>query len=64
MDKTRIEVVIDSDGNLKSTVLGVDGPACEVISEFLKELGQVVTDKKTPDYYKTAKQTNQLTTKR
>ena len=46
-----IDVVITDDGEVKVTVQGVQGPACEDISKFLDQLGDVIEDKKTPDFY-------------
>ncbi len=57
MDDHSIEIIIDENGNLKSTVLGVEGPACEMISQFLKELGKARVDQKTADYFKKPKNT-------
>ena len=53
----KIEVIIDEDGNVSAEVKGIEGALCEQISAFLKEMGTVVSDRKTPDYFKFAKQT-------
>lgn len=46
-----IDVTITEDGEVKATVQGVAGPACEDLSRFLDQLGKVVEDKPTPDFY-------------
>jgi len=53
----KIEVVIDKDGNVHAEVKGVEGSVCELISAFLKDMGTVTEDRKTPDYQKVTKQT-------
>lgn len=51
MQAHTIDVTITEDGEIKATVQGVTGPACEDISKFLDRLGEVVEDTKTPDFY-------------
>jgi len=45
-----IEIVINVDGEIVSEVKGVLGPDCEGLADWLKELGAVTEDRKTPDY--------------
>ncbi len=52
-----IEIVIDLEGNFEATVLGITGTACEGISAFLDELGEVTIDQHTLDYFGDPKQT-------
>lgn len=47
-----IEVIITEDGEIQSEVKGVQGPVCEKLSEFLDKAGQVVEDRKKPEYHR------------
>jgi len=47
-----IEVVITEDGQIQGEVHGVQGPICEKLSQFLDEAGEVVEDRKKPEYYR------------
>lgn len=50
--KHEIEVTITPEGKIVSEVRGVKGPSCTPLVEWLKELGHVTEDRKTPDYHK------------
>jgi hypothetical protein len=49
------EIVIEvtKEGETKTTVEGVAGPACSDLSAFLDMLGVVVEDQPTDDFYQT-----------
>jgi predicted nucleotidyltransferase len=47
-----IEVIITEDGEVQGEVQGVQGPICEKLSEFLDEAGEVVEDRKKPEYHR------------
>ena len=47
-----IEVEITPEGEIKATVKGVNGPKCGELSAFLDDLGTVVEDQRTSDYYR------------
>ena len=64
MQAHTIEVVITEDGEIKATVQGVAGPACEDLSRFLDQLGEVVEDKKTPDFYQAVQSIGYVTTEK
>lgn len=51
-----IEITIDADGNVTGEVHGISGPQCGPISKWLDSLGDVVEDRNTPDYNRTASQ--------
>jgi len=51
-----LEIDIDAEGEIHSTVKGVAGPKCGPLSEWLDTLGAVLCDKQTPDYRKPAQQ--------
>ncbi len=53
----KIKVEIDTQGNIHAEVQGVEGNLCELLSAFLREMGDVIEDRKTSDYYKIPKQT-------
>lgn len=54
--KHKIAIEIDEEGNIAARVDGVKGPACSDISKILDDLGEVVRDEKTPEYYQAARQ--------
>jgi predicted nucleotidyltransferase len=47
-----IEVIITEDGEIQGEVQGTQGPVCEKLSEFLDEAGEVVEDRKKPEYHR------------
>jgi hypothetical protein len=47
-----IDVVIEPDGEIKATVNGVQGSACEGLTDFLDDVGQVVEHVRTADFYR------------
>lgn len=51
MPEHTIEIIITPEGEIQSTVKGIAGPSCEGVTEWLKELGQVIDDKNTADYH-------------
>lgn len=48
-----ITLTFDEEGNVEATVEGIAGPSCSEASAWLNDLGDVVEDKETPDYYTT-----------
>jgi len=58
----QITIDILPDGKIGSTVIGVSGPACGPLSEWLDQLGAVLEDSPTSDYRKPAQQTTRLNT--
>ncbi len=57
-----IEIVINADGTLESTVGGVAGPTCHELTQWLEQLGNVVEDRSTPEFYQVETLGNTLTT--
>ena len=51
MNRIEIHFVIDRAGNIQSTIKGVKGSACNSISEKFKDLGQVIEQQQTKEYY-------------
>ncbi len=49
-----IIIDITPEGQIKSTVKGVKGPACGKLTEWLDQLGKVETTTPTPEYYQAA----------
>ena len=58
-----IEFLIKEDGTIEYTIKGVKGAACEDISSFFADLGQVESERKTPEYYESQKQGVKITGK-
>lgn len=48
----QIIIEIKSDGAVTGEVKGAAGPKCTQLSKWLDELGKVVEDRKSSDYYK------------
>ncbi len=51
MNTPTIDVEITEAGEVRAAVNGVAGPACGELSAFLDQLGAVVEDSPTPDFY-------------
>ncbi len=56
MEQT-IEITIEEDGTIKSEVRGVEGPGCQGFSDWLTDLGNLVEETKTRDFFKGGDQT-------
>lgn len=48
-----ITLTFDEEGNISAVVEGIAGPSCSDASKWLDDLGNVVQDIATPDYYTT-----------
>ena len=46
-----ITVTIDEEGNVSFDVHGLKGPGCTTVLKPFEQLGQVVEEKKKPEYY-------------
>ena len=46
-----ITVNIDQEGNVTFEVKGIKGAGCEKVLKPFEKLGQVVEERKTPEYY-------------
>jgi len=51
MHSEEIEITILPDGRVEYTIKGVKGSACENISALLEQLGKVVQEQRTGEYY-------------
>ena len=51
MTREEIEVTIQPDGRVQYTIHGVQGSACDSISQLLEKLGQVEREQRTSEYY-------------
>lgn len=49
MEEYEIEVIIQPDGTMESTVMGVCGPDCGPLTEWLENIGEVTEHYATPD---------------
>jgi hypothetical protein len=45
-----IDIEINEEGEIESTVNGVMGPSCEELTQWLESLGDVTEHHRTPDY--------------
>lgn len=55
MKKSRphsITLKLEEDGTLSAKVTGIQGPGCQGVTEWLAELGEVVEDKPTAEFYR------------
>ena len=50
--KGMFEITIDAEGNIAGEVQDVSGPNCERLLDWLNAAGQVIVDRRTPDYYR------------
>ena len=46
-----IDISIDREGKVTAHVQGVKGPSCDDVIKWLRELGQVESETRTPDYF-------------
>jgi len=53
MSDYTIKITVAPDGNIVSQVNGVKGKGCTDIARLVTQLGSVIEDKKTPEYYET-----------
>jgi uridine kinase len=51
-EQHQIKITIKTDGSLSSEVIGVTGSKCTTLSGWVNQLGQVLEDRHTDDYYK------------
>jgi hypothetical protein len=51
MNRKEIHFVIDRQGNIQSTIKGIKGAACRSISKEFRELGQVIEQQPTDEFY-------------
>jgi hypothetical protein len=47
-----IDIKINEQGEIESTVNGVQGPSCEDLTAWLEELGTTVEHRHTEDFYR------------
>ncbi len=45
-------LTLEEDGTLSVKVTGIQGPGCQGVTEWLAELGEVVENKPTADFYR------------
>ena len=51
MNRKEIHFVIDREGNIQSSIKGIKGSACSSIAEKVKDLGQVIEQQQTNEYF-------------
>jgi len=47
----RIILTLQPDGTMKAKVEGITGPGCQGVTDWLHDLGEVVEDRKTAEFY-------------
>jgi hypothetical protein len=58
MQRKEIHIIIDGEGNIASTIKGIKGASCASIAEEIKELGDVLQEKRTDEYFAKQKTTS------
>ncbi|MEZ4665045.1 MAG: DUF2997 domain-containing protein [Caldilineaceae bacterium] len=51
MQKQDIEIIILPDGTIEYVIKGIKGGACENVSALLEQLGQIVREERTGEFY-------------
>ena len=51
MQRKEIHFIIDSEGNIGSTIKGVKGASCAGVADAIKNLGKVLQEKRTDEYF-------------
>jgi hypothetical protein len=57
MNRKEIHFIIDREGNVQSTIKGIKGSACSLLAAEFEELGQVIGQQPTGDFYETVNST-------
>jgi hypothetical protein len=51
MQRKEISFIIDSEGNIASTIKGIKGASCAGVADEIKSLGKVMQEKRTEEYF-------------
>jgi len=51
MSRREIHFLIDREGNIQSSIKGIKGSSCSAIAEALNDLGQVIAQQPTNEFY-------------
>jgi len=51
MNRKEIHFVIDREGNIQSSIKGIKGSTCSAIAEEFSDLGQVIEQQQTNEFY-------------
>ena len=51
MNRKEIHFVIDREGNIQSSIKGIKGSSCSSVAEEFNDLGQVVEQQQTNEFY-------------
>ena len=63
MQRKEISFIIDSEGNIASTIKGIKGASCAEVADEIKSLGEVLQQKRTDEFFVTDKSTTVVITK-
>ena len=62
MQRKEIHFLIDSEGNIASTIKGIKGGSCADVADEIKRIGKVLQEKRTDEYFVKEKTTRVLVT--
>ena len=51
MQRKEIHFIIDSEGNIASAIKGIKGASCAGVADEIKNLGKVLQEKRTEEYF-------------
>ena len=63
MQRKEIHFIIDSQGNIASTIKGIKGASCTAVADEIKNLGRVLQEKRTDEYFVKEKTSRVVITK-
>ena len=51
MKRHEIEIIVDLEGSISGTVVGIKGSSCQAITDIFSEIGRTEVATKTREYY-------------
>ena len=62
MQRKEIYFIIDNEGNIASTIKGIKGASCADVADEIKNLGEVLQEDRTDEYFVKEKTTSVVIT--